>query len=380
MLTHITPRFAPLIDGVGDYARLLARELQRTHGWPSRFIVGEPAWAEAGKTGAPAGEFPAVAVSRRDAAALSTAIAGAEVIVLHYVSYGYNSRGVPFWVNRAIRRWKQSATAEKPRRFIIVFHELWASGPPWRSEFYLGPVQKYLIRELHGLADGSITSTPNMHRRLDALSPGKTKFAPIPSCVQPPALAQRRWHPGGPVTVVIFGQQASRKLTVETHAPLIRALHAAGLLKELRAVGKGCTGGPNPSADVAALRKILPAEVISTQRDLPPEALAASLAEADLFLTYYPSAFVCKSSALTAAMACGCPPVLPETNEAHPLVPEREVLACDGSATAIKRIITLIQTGQIERLGRAARAWYDAHATWERTIEAVAQHLRAPHV
>lgn len=374
-LVHITPRFAPQIDGVGDYARLLATELQRTCGWQSRFVVGEPAWTQSLPGGALTQEFPAIAVARRDAAALGDAIADADAVLLHYVSYGFNARGVPWWVNRAIRRWKQSATPERPRTLVIVFHELWASGPPWRSEFYLGPIQKHLIRELHALADGCITSTPNMHRRLEALGPGKTTFAPIPSCVAPPALAQPHRHTGGPVTLIIFGQEASRKLTVETHASLIRALHEAGLLKELRAVGRGCTAGPVPSADVAALLKFLPAHTITTHRDLPPDALAAQLAGADLFLTYYPSAFLCKSSALTAAMACGCPPILPETNQAEPLVPGREVLACDGSNMAIERIITSIQTGEIQHLSRAVRAWYDANASWERTTEAVAKHL-----
>ena len=374
-LVHITPRFAPQIDGVGDYARLLANELRQTSGVQSRFIVGEPSWEQVSKPVPAPGDFPAVAVSRRESGALEDAIGEADAVLLHYVSYGYNSRGVPFWINQALRRWKRAASPDQPRRLVIVFHELWASGPPWRSEFYLGPIQKHLIRELQSLADGSLTSTPNMYRRLEALSSGKTAFAPIPSCVQPPELGAARWHTGGPVTLVIFGQEASRRLTVNRHAKLIVALHTAGLLKELRVAGKGCVGGDHPSADVAELRKILPPASISTYRDLAPEALAAVLAGSDFFLSYYPSAFLCKSSALTAAMACGCLPVLPEADEAQPLVPGRDVLGCDGSVEAVSGIVALIQTGQVGRLGQAARAWYDASASWRLSTEAVARHL-----
>jgi hypothetical protein len=368
-VTHITPRFWPQIDGLGDYARLLGGDLRQRFGFESAYIVGDPNWSN---HASPA-EFSVRAVQARAVDALLRELDAVESLVLHYVGYGYQTRGTPFWINRAVRRWKQ----ERPlRRLVIVFHELWASGPPWKSEFYLGWIQRRLVEDLHELADGSVTSTPIMFEKLNAIRPGKTAFAPIPSCVTPPLPADSAARKDG-VTLTVFGQEASRMLTVQSHSKLVQALHRAGVLEELRVIGKGATSGSSPSKDVAALSRLLPPEKLNVLGDQGATELATALAGGDLFLSYYPSAYLCKSSALTAAMACGCLPVLPELKNAAPLVANREILECDGGEASIERIIDLIKAGKIPELCRHARSWYEANASWFVTTDAVARFLQA---
>ncbi len=367
-LVHLTPRFAPQIDGLGDYARLMAEALKGALQLESRFIIGDPQWNLLPKLAT--SPFTAEAVAQRDAGELLRRLEKVRTVVLHYVPYGYHKRGVPFWINRALRQWKR---ARPERRLIIVFHELWASGPPWKSEFYLSLLQRRLVTELHRLCDGALTSTALMERMLNEIQPGKARLMPIPSAFpQMTAPGQRAFHRGGPVRVVAFGQEASRHLSIQVHEKLLRALHAEGLLAGVDAVGKGADDSDAPSADVRLLRTFLPAPLIRAYRDVTPPRGAELLRQADLFLSYYPSILLCKSSALTAALASGCIPVLPEARQAEPLTDGTDVLACDGSAEQIRRITGLARAGQLGPIGEAGWRWYDRHASWAVAVNAMA--------
>ena len=360
VLTHITPRFPPQIDGLGDYSLLMAEHLRQSFGMESRFIVGDPGWSLSGNTSQ--SPIDAKAVPGRSASALLGLLGDAETVVLHYVPYGYHPRGVPFWINRAFRRWKR---AKPGRRLIVVFHEVWASGPPWKSEFYLSLVQRRLVAELHRLSDGAMTSVAVMVRMLDSIQPGKTRLVPIPSAFpQMTAPDERAFHREGPVRVVAFGQEASRHLGIQMHEKLLRALHADGLLAGVDAVGKGADDSGTPSSDVRLLRSFLPAPLIRAYRDVTPAHGAELLRKADLFLSYYPSHLLCKSSALTAALASGCIPLLTEGKEAEPLVDGTNILACDGTSEQIRRITGMIRGGQLGSIGEAGWRWYDRHASW----------------
>jgi hypothetical protein len=41
---QIVPALPPAINGLGDYASLLAKELWEAHNIRSRFVVGDPRW------------------------------------------------------------------------------------------------------------------------------------------------------------------------------------------------------------------------------------------------------------------------------------------------------------------------------------------------
>ena len=368
---QITPRFLPQIDGLGDYARLLAEHLRDSFGISSRFLVGDPQWSQLEKIGAT--PFQVEAVAARNADELFRRLQKTETVILHYVTYGYHPRGVPFWINRALRRWK---TGQTGRRLIVVFHEVWASGPPWKSEFFTSLIQRRLVVELHRLADGVLTSTALMEGMLNKIQPGKTQLRPIPSAFPPmAAVGDRTFHRAGPIRVVAFGQEASRLLSIEVHEKLLRALHAAGLLSGVEVVGKGADDGATPSSDIQRLRSFLPAALVRAYRDVSPARGADLLQNADLFLSYYPSILACKSSALTAALAAGCVPVLPEARSPEPLREGSEILACDGSEAQIAAAVAVIRAGKLGAMGEAGWQWYGQNASWNAVTSAVADML-----
>src|SRR5437879_828476 len=143
-ILQIVPRLPPTISGVGDYSFLLAQELRRAHDIETRFIVSDPSWedsterAENGnrKVESELDGFPVYRLQRRSADQLLFVLSAAGMaptVLLHYVGYGYEKRGCPFWLVNGLEAWRK---AQSSRRLVTMFHELFASGPPWRSSFW----------------------------------------------------------------------------------------------------------------------------------------------------------------------------------------------------------------------------------------------------
>ena len=208
-LIQIVPVLPPALSGVGDYALLLARELQDALGVRTRFLVGDPSWG-GHEAVAP---FPAQTVSARTAPALGRALdeAEADATLLHYVGFGYADRGCPFWLVDAVERWK---LARAGRRLIVLFHELYATGPVWSSVFWTGPFQKRLAARLGRAADARRMTTRIAAGQLRALlgPPGRDAaieavpvFSTLGEPAAPPPLAARRRQ------MVVFGSRAWRE-------------------------------------------------------------------------------------------------------------------------------------------------------------------------
>jgi len=143
---QIVPRLPPLIDGVGDYSLQLARTLRENHNIDSKFIIGDPSWL--GPTELEG--FLVQKVHERSALALInllTTNAALDTALLHYVGYGYHRRGIPFWLLNGLKFWRKTHTHSSYRLFTI-FHELYAFGLPWKSEFWLRPFQVKIAKSL----------------------------------------------------------------------------------------------------------------------------------------------------------------------------------------------------------------------------------------
>ncbi len=135
---QIVPHLPPPYEGVGTYAAALAGELAGA----DRFLVGDPPGAGGGNG--------AAAVSARTAAALLEGIGEAGTVLLHYANYGYQARGCPAWLVAGMARWRG--------RLVTLFHEVHASGPPWRSSFWLRPAQRRLAAALARRSDALVTT------------------------------------------------------------------------------------------------------------------------------------------------------------------------------------------------------------------------------
>lgn len=155
ILTVIVPRLPPSIDGLGDYGLILAKELRINYGVETRFIVADPNWeGEASIEG-----FSVRKLSSRTAASLIELLPDANSdhhrVLLHYVGYGYAKRGCPIWLINSLTNWRKTS---QNKNLIVMFHELFAFGPIWTSQFWTSPLQRYLAAKLGLIADHCITS------------------------------------------------------------------------------------------------------------------------------------------------------------------------------------------------------------------------------
>lgn len=205
-LTAIVPRLPPAIDGVGDYALSLARELRESFGINTRFIVGDANWIGADSVEG----FQTAAVTQRNPAQLVNSLANADgPLMLHYGGYAYEQRGCPAWLVEGLTTW---CAENQEQSLLTIFHELYASGPPWRSSFWLSKRQQNLTRQIALLSEENFTSL-NLYENLlrEMLGPGGrvARSLPVfssvgePSQTPSPLTARRK-------TLVVFGTPGRR--------------------------------------------------------------------------------------------------------------------------------------------------------------------------
>ena len=158
-IIHITPELPPTVGGIADYTAILTQRLVEV----SDGIL-EPVLVRAGKA---SDELPNVDFEYVDHGdtysaealcatieQLSSEASGSAVVLLQYSGYGYAPRGAPLWLLRAL----QQVCREEGVPLITMFHELYATGPPWTSAFWLSPVQRYVAAQLAWLSSVVVTN------------------------------------------------------------------------------------------------------------------------------------------------------------------------------------------------------------------------------
>ena len=209
-IIQIVPQLPPSINGLGDYALNLARQLRKDFDIKTHFVVGDANWESAREIEG----FPISVVPKcSTAAVLSTLLKDCPSpapVLLHYVNYGYAKRGCPVWLVDGLERW---LAKDATRSLVTMFHEVYAYGfPPWNSSFWLSPIQRNLASRLAQLSDRCITSRRNYAELLHKLSKGKHSQIPTlpvfsnvgePEEVLPLAKRSRK--------IVVFGGWDSRR-------------------------------------------------------------------------------------------------------------------------------------------------------------------------
>src|ERR1700738_1090146 len=140
IVLQIVPKTPGGHDGVGDYALNLAKTLLADYGLTTVFVAGKET---------------------------SSIKDGYDHVILHYVNYGYQKRGVPFRLLSILRKLRENCHG----RFLTIFHELYASGPPWGSAFWLRPFQIRIAQEIARMSDACVVSDETMLRELRRLRP-----------------------------------------------------------------------------------------------------------------------------------------------------------------------------------------------------------------
>lgn len=157
-------------------------------------------------------------------------------VLIHFSGYGYERRGLCFWLLREIEQAK--ARLGDRLRVVTMFHELFASGPPWGSAFWLSPLQARIARKLACLSDAIWTNTESHGRWLRQQVGPSTPLTvqPVFSTVGEPE--QRAPASDREPSLVVFGSPSTRRRALDALPPCVESLKQQGIT-EIIEVGSG---------------------------------------------------------------------------------------------------------------------------------------------
>jgi hypothetical protein len=298
-IIQFVPELPPAINGLGDYALNLARQLRQEFGKETHFVVGDPNWEGDRQIEG----FPISVLSKRSGRAvlslLIEACSSLTPVLLHYVGYGYARRGCPVWLVDGLERWHN---ADVNHSLVTMFHELYAFGPPWASSFWLSPLQKNLAIRLARLSDRILTSRQDYAKSLHQLSRGKHGTIPTypvfsnigePEQVLPLVQRKRR--------LVLFGHRNTRLLAYQQH---LSALQQTCQTLEIEEV---CDIGVPTGLKLPQLLDVPVVEMGVTQATEIRQVLLDAIAG---FLSYPPPIYLAKSTIFAAYCAHQLIPIL----------------------------------------------------------------------
>jgi hypothetical protein len=311
-LTQIVPRLPPPVEGVGSYAEALAGALA-AGGIATRFVTAEAA---------------------RTAEDLLAVLDGEEngPVLLHYANYGYHPRGCPRGLVEGLTSWSRHGAG---RLLVTLFHEVWATGPPWRSSFWLAPLQRRLAAALARLSAEMVTSL-DLYARMVRPWAGERpiRVMPVFSTIGEPAAVPPL--AGRAPRMVVFGGRGVRSRAWGRELPALAAASRELEIEEILDVGPATTVPERVGAIPVRSLGVLTAE----------EAGACLLGARAGFLSY-PPPFLPKSTIFAAYCAHGVAPVCAWSRpavSAGPLPPFWRTDADPAKSAA------------------RARAWYGEHA------------------
>jgi len=356
-LLQIVPKVPGGIDGVGDHALTIAKKLRNKFGCDTVFATFKTSSAEN------AGGFEVLSLD----GLLDDSSRKYDHTLLHYVNYGFQKRGVPFRllsILRALRRQHRG-------KLLTIFHELYASGPPWTSAFWLQPLQVHLAKSVGDLSDACIVSSDNFRRELQRMVPnGHVELHPVPSGIGEPSLSPDQIADRDPRRWAIFGGTALVERSLRSLGQLLPQIPDSIAPRKLFVLG----GEDNPVA-----RSLL--VDLAVESDYRPRIAAADASEilktcSFGWFNYFhrpdvETSVILKSSAFASACAHGVIPVFPHRGSAVSLdgdrLPGPFFVAPDRSEIP----------GAQDRAKIAADiySWYQRHASSESLVQGIAKTL-----
>ncbi|MEO7166283.1 MAG: hypothetical protein ABI016_04535 [Chthoniobacterales bacterium] len=241
-LLQIVPRLPGTQDGVGDYALNLAQALARQFNTETIFAVPHA-------TAKQVGAFAVRSFDLSDASGAGLA-QDCEDVLLHYVNYGYHVRGVP----RRLPGFLQTLRQNSGLRMSVIFHELFAEvRAPWRSAFWLKPLQIRIAREIAALADVCFVSGEVMAGQLQRITqPARISIHPVMSNFGEPVLSTGDFATRDPHRWVICGGTALVARSVRSFAARLGEIPEVFSPRELFVLGG--RADDSIQADLARLR------------------------------------------------------------------------------------------------------------------------------
>jgi hypothetical protein len=360
-VVQIVPQLPGSYDGVGDYALILARALRRDYQLNSVFVVAQ-------QTG----------LNEKDNFAILSGLDSLRDfglqnrhVILHYANYGYQTRGVPFQLRNCLRELSRS----KPRGCrITTFHELYAFGPPWRSAFWLHPLQVKIAHDVIDLSDSCFVSSDVIEQQIHVHDRQKpVRLLPVMSNFGEPELdfniarPLNRWAICGG-TALILRSLRSFPRAEQAMPPQYRP-------HELEVIG-GRTSS-DVRAAIAALSKPMPCLSCRYHPELEPARASELLATCSFaWIDYFGKGqvwpgMIYKSGSFVACCAHGVLPILSHAQSPPPV---------NGDAFPEWYFVTDRKSRfpEPEHLGSAREKvhdWHHRNASAQRTARAYAEAL-----
>ncbi len=342
VIFQVVPKLPPAIDGIGDYALNLARQLRKKFGMETHFVVGDPTW----EGGREIEGFPVNTIPMHSPSAVLSALLDdrSSPVLLHYVGYGYALRGCPFWLVDGLQRWR---TTSANRLLVTMFHEVYAYGrPPWTSSFWLSPLQRHLAARLARSSDRCVTSRQGYAKLLYQLSHGKHTQIPTlpvfsgigePDRVLPLTARQRR--------IVVFGSPSNRLRVYRESLPeLERTCQLLGI-QEIWDIG---------SSTGLALSTVNGVPVVELRQQSAAEISAILSNSVAGFFNYNPE-YLAKSTVFAAYCAHGLLAVSSHSSvPVDGLEPGKHYWVPDGQTKSLELI-------ELQAIADQAHAWYQTH-------------------
>jgi hypothetical protein len=352
------------VGGVADYTAILSRRLVEVSGG-----AVEPVLVHAGRTSTDAIEvdYPAVDLSGKCSAAtlaetinqLAGDAQGPTVVLLEYSGYGYAKRGAPLWLVRSLQR----VCGETELPLITMFHELYATGPPWTSAFWITYIQRYVAMRLAQCSRAVMTNRPLsakwLRTRVDESTPIRTQSV-FSNVGEPESILP--FEDRDPYAVVFGGSTMKNRLykTLEcNHAEFLSNLGVNRVID----LGPSNRCPDSVSGVPAVAHGLQPASVISRY-----------LERARVGLLQYPVDHLTKSGIWASYAAHGVAPlVISDVSSSDPLEAGYHFLRLSSDDS-------LFRIPKLKRIGSQAWDWYQAKAHSRNAAHLFASFAKMPSV
>jgi hypothetical protein len=289
-------------------------------------------------------------------------------VILHYVNYGYQARGIPFGLVPIMSHLRQTCGG----RILTVFHELYASGPPWKSAFWLQPAQKRIARTLAQLSEVCVVSSEAMLRDLGSLASGvKGIVHPVLSNFGEPDLSDRQFLQRDSHRWAICGGTALIERSLKSFRKIRNRIPEEIAPRQLSVFGGN---------DNSTIRSLLVEYGIQT--DYRPRidavhAIPILSASSFLWLDYFdrqdvPMEFVLKSTAFAAACAHGVVPIFPHRGSEISIQGDR----LPGPFFINADSLELPTVNDRVTLAQRFYGWYQRHASSDHLAGGIARALQ----
>jgi hypothetical protein len=336
LLIQVVASLMPGRNGVGDHALALGHEIQSAFGINTAFAV-------VNSNESCSLPYPTIfcSPSRLLENCLKLAQERPAAVLVHVSGYGYSRDGAPTLLADALDEVKASGRF----RLGVYFHELFATGMPWRSAFWHTRRQQNAVRRIAAQCSLIVTNTAYHAEWLERQSQRRggapveriSVFSTVGEADEPAAFEQRD------AALVVFGLAGGRECSYRQLAAAGNLVHALGVEEILDVGPEG-----NLPAQVQGIR-------VKRMGLLPGGEVAAVFSRARFGVVHHPWFCLAKSSIFAAYCAQGVVPVVTK-----PFSQEVDGLA-EGLQVVTPRTAACAARSAWEDRSRAAWKWYRTH-------------------